>query len=68
MKVRELFLDENSAENMASEISVGCMMEFTKDGPFITNEEYESLKNIIYSNILIALGFWPNNTNTNTHE
>jgi hypothetical protein len=57
MKVRELFLDENSAKQMASELSVNCMIEFTKNGPFITNNEYESLRDIIYNNILTALGF-----------
>lgn len=57
MKVRELFLDENSAKQMASELSVNCMIEFTKDGPFLANNEYECLRDIVYNNILIALGF-----------
>ena len=57
MKTKELFLDEDSAKQLASEISTNCMIEFTKDGPFITNNEYESLRDIIYNNLVTALGF-----------
>lgn len=56
-KIKEIMLDETSAQQLAGEVAVNSVISFMKRNVDISTEDYDYLKKMISSEVLTALGF-----------